>query len=98
MAAPDELRGLVEQDLRDLGRDRLDLVYLRQQGLASVAEHVGVLAELRERGLIRHLGLSNMREEHLDEALTIAPVVAVQNRYGVDFGRVNDGLVRRCRD
>lgn len=98
LAAPDELRGLVEQNLRDLGRDHLDLVYLRQQGLASVAEHVGALAELCDQGLIRHLGLSNVREEHLDEALAIAPVVAVQNRYGVDFGRVNDDMVRRCGD
>jgi aryl-alcohol dehydrogenase-like predicted oxidoreductase len=96
MAAPGDLRGLVEQDLRDLGRDHLDVVYLRQQGLSSIAEHVGVLADLREQGLIRHLGLSNVRDGHLDEALAIAPVVAVQNRYGVDFGRVNDAMVERC--
>jgi aryl-alcohol dehydrogenase-like predicted oxidoreductase len=96
MARPDQLRGLVETDLRSLGRDHLDLVYLRQQGLSSVAEHVGALVELRDRGLIRHLGLSNVGVELLEEALTIAPIVAVQNRYGVGFGRVNDELVRNC--
>ena len=63
-------------------------------GLASIAEHLGALAELREAGLIRHLGLSNVRDAHLDEAVAIAPVVAVQNRYGIGFGRVNDDLVR----
>jgi pyridoxine 4-dehydrogenase len=96
MARPDQVRALVEADLRRLGRDHLDLVYLRQHGLASVAEHVGVLADLREEGLVRHLGLSNVRVELVAEALTVAPVVAVQNRYGVDFGRVNDDLVRWC--
>jgi aryl-alcohol dehydrogenase-like predicted oxidoreductase len=96
LARPDQLRGLVEEDLRQLGRDRLDLVYLRQQGLNSIAEHFGALVELRDAGLIRQLGLSNVRIELLQEALSIAPVVAVQNRYGVDFGRVNDELVRFC--
>lgn len=96
LARPDQLRGLVEDNLRRLRLDCLDLVYLRQTGLASVAEHFGVLASLREAGMIRHLGLSNVRSEHLAQAQEIAPVVAVQNRYGVDFGRVNDGMVAEC--
>jgi aryl-alcohol dehydrogenase-like predicted oxidoreductase len=96
LARPDQLRALVEADLRDLGRDQLDLVYLRQGGLTSVAEHFGVLADLRDEGLIRHLGLSNVRAEHLAEARSIAPVAAVQNRYAVDFGRGNDELLRAC--
>jgi len=98
LARPDQLRSLVEADLRALGADCLDLVYLRQGGLASVAEHFGVLAELREAGLIRHLGLSSVRQEHLAQAQEIAPVVAVSNRYAVDFGRVNDELVDSCRE
>lgn len=96
LARPDQLRGLVETDLRELGVDCLDLVYLRQTGLTSIAEHFGVLADLHTEGLIRHLGLSNIRAEQLTEAQRIAPVVAVQNRYGVDFGRVNDDLVDLC--
>jgi aryl-alcohol dehydrogenase-like predicted oxidoreductase len=96
LARPDELRALVEADLRALGRDHLDLVYLRQAGLDSVAEHVGVLAELRDAGLVRHLGLSNVRAEHLVQAQEIAPVAAVSNRYGVDFGRINDELLESC--
>jgi aryl-alcohol dehydrogenase-like predicted oxidoreductase len=96
LARPDQLRGLVEDNLRQLGVDCLDLVYLRQTGLESVAEHFGVLASLREAGMIRHLGLSNVRIEHLSQAQEIAPVVAVQNRYGVDFGRVNDAMVAAC--
>ena len=96
MARPDQLRGLVEDNLRQLALDRLDVVYLRQQGLTSVAEHFGVLAELQQAGLIRHLGLSNVRAEHLVEAQQIAPVVAVSNRYGVGFGRVNDAMIETC--
>lgn len=96
LARPDELEGLVEDDLRALGRDVIDVVYLRQTGLESVAEHFGVLARLRDKGLIRGLGLSNVRAEHVVQAQEIAPVVAVSNRYGVGFGRVNDDLIRIC--
>src|SRR3954452_953866 len=96
LARPDQLRALVEADLRALGREQLDLVYFRQGGLESVAEHFGALAELREAGLIRHLGVSSIRPEHLTQAQEIAPVVAVSNRYALDFGRVNDELVERC--
>jgi aryl-alcohol dehydrogenase-like predicted oxidoreductase len=98
MARPDQLAALVEDDLRALGRDHLDLVYLRQGGLESVVEHFGVLAELQRAGLVRHLGLSSVRAEHLAQAQAMAPVVAVSNRYAVDFGRVNDELLESCRE
>lgn len=83
-ARPDQLRSQVEENLRQLGRDHLDLVNLRLMGQDSVAEHFGALAELRDAGLIRHLGLSSARPEHLAQAERIAPVVCVQNRYGID--------------
>ena len=95
-ARPDELRALVERDLKALGEESLGVVYLRQHGLESIAEHFGALAELQTKGMIRHLALSNVRAHHLDQAQAIAPVVAVSNRYGVGFGRVNDDLVREC--
>ena len=97
MAAPEQLRGQVEENLRQLGRDHVDVVNLRLlSGQASIAEHFGALAELRDAGLIRHLGISNVNADHLAEALTIAPVVCVQNRYGIDRHRANDDLVRVC--
>ncbi len=95
LARPDQLRGQVEENLRQLGRDHLDLVYLRQAGLDSIADHFGALAELREAGLIRHLGISNVRPGHLAQAQAIAPVVSVQNRYGVGATR-SRGLLRTC--
>jgi pyridoxine 4-dehydrogenase len=54
-----------------------------QQGTASLAEHFGALAELRDAGLVRHLGVSGVTPEQLAEALAIAPVICVQNRYGI---------------
>jgi aryl-alcohol dehydrogenase-like predicted oxidoreductase len=101
MARPDQLRGQVEENLRQLGRDHLDVVNLRRNGpgVASVSEHFGVLAGLREAGLIRHLGLSNVRPEHVAEAQAIAPVVCVQNSYGLDWRRADEsGLVDLCRE
>jgi pyridoxine 4-dehydrogenase len=63
----------------------------------SIAEHFGALAELRDAGLIRHLGVSNVSADHLAEAQAIAPVVCVQNRYGVDARRADaDDFLRAC--
>ncbi|MHB6912266.1 aldo/keto reductase [Streptomyces sp. DB-54] len=101
MVRPDRLRGQVEENLRQLGRDHMDVVNLRRNGpaTASITEHFGALAELRQAGLIRHLGLSNVRPEHLLEALPIAPVVCVQNSYGLDWRRADEnGLVDLCRE
>ncbi|MGQ4487077.1 oxidoreductase [Streptomyces sp. 372A] len=89
-ATPDQLRALVEADLRTLGVDRLDVVNLRVGGMSgpggeSVAERFAALAALREEGLIRHLGVSNIDAAQLAEARAIAPVVCVQNPYADDL-------------
>ncbi|MEV7723380.1 aldo/keto reductase [Streptomyces sp. NPDC087917] len=91
-----QLRGQVEENLRQLGRDHLDLVNLRILGTDSVAERFGALARLREAGLIRHLGVSNVTPEQLAEARTIAPVVCVQNPYGIGMRPDQDAFVRSC--
>ncbi len=83
-ASPDELRGQVEENLRQLGRERLELVYLRVFGDGSIAEHFGVLADLQAEGLIGSLGASNVSVGQLIEAAAVAPVVSVQNRFGLD--------------
>jgi pyridoxine 4-dehydrogenase len=93
---PDQLRGQVEENLRQLGRDCLDLVNLRLYGPEPIDEHFGALAQLRDAGLIRHLGLSNARAEHLTQAQQIAPVVCVQNSYGLGHRPQQDELVRVC--
>ncbi|MER6444163.1 aldo/keto reductase [Streptomyces venezuelae] len=95
-ATPQLLRGQVEENLRQLGRDHLDVVNLRIVGNGSIAERFGALAELRDAGLIRHLGVSNVTPEHLAEARAIAPVVCVQNMYGIGVRPEHDGFVRAC--
>ncbi|GAB2699684.1 oxidoreductase [Kitasatospora kifunensis] len=98
-AAPEELRGQVEENLRQLGRDHLDVVNLRvppSRKSGSIAEHFGALAELREAGLVRHLGLSNVTGAQLAEVRDIAPVVCVQNAYGIGAPREEQELLRVC--
>jgi pyridoxine 4-dehydrogenase len=100
MARPDQLRGQVEENLRQLGRDHLDLVNLRTLSVSKpVGEHFAALAALRDAGLVRHLGLSNVTVEQIDEALAIAPVTAVQNRYSIDSRRPEaDDVLRACAE
>ena len=106
LAAADDpaiLRPLVEENLRTLGVDRLDLVYLRIGGAGepphgeSVAARFEVLAALREEGLIRHLGLSNVDGGHLAEARAIAPVAAVQNHLHASR-RADSEVLAVCED
>jgi pyridoxine 4-dehydrogenase len=98
MARPGQLRGQVEENLRQLGRDHLDVVNLRRLARPeSIAEHFGALADLRDAGLIRHLGVSNVSPGHLAEAQAIAPVVCVQNRYSIDSRSPGaDDFLRAC--
>jgi aryl-alcohol dehydrogenase-like predicted oxidoreductase len=95
-----ELTDAVHDNLKHLGLDALDVVNLRVGGVerptpGSIAEPFGVLAELREQGLIRHLGVSGVNAEQLTEAQSIAPVVTVQNLYNLAL-REDDALVDRC--
>lgn len=97
--AADDLRAQVHDNLTHLGVDVLDLVYLRvgsHDGTTddSLEAEFTALAELRDKGLIRHLGLSGISSAQLTEAQAIAPVVAVQNLYNL-VNRQDDALVER---
>jgi pyridoxine 4-dehydrogenase len=97
---PADLREQVHDNLRHLGLDALDVVNLRVGGgqdghspePGSIAEQFGALAELRQQGLIRHLGVSTVSAAQLAEAQSIAPVVCVQNFYNI-ARREDDDLV-----
>jgi len=95
--SPEELRQAVHDNLRNLGLEALDVVNLRVGGFdkpepGSIAEQFATLAELREQGLIRHLGVSTVSAEQVAEAQTIAPVVCVQNFYNI-ANRSDDALI-----
>ena len=83
-----ELIDGAHDNLRNLGLDALDVVNLRVGGImgplqGSIEEPLTVLAELKQKGLIRHIGLSNVTPEQLTQAQTITEIVCVQNFYNV---------------
>jgi pyridoxine 4-dehydrogenase len=92
-----ELIDAVHDNLRNLGLDKLDLVNLRVGGIerpseGSIEEPLTVLAELKTRGLIGHLGLSNVTSGQLAEAQKISEIVCVQNYYNIAH-RDDDGFI-----
>ena len=92
-----ELIDGVHDNLRNLGLDALDVVNLRVGGVMapsdeSIKEPFTVLAELKHRGLIRHLGVSNVTPRQLSEARKISDVVCVQNFYNIAH-RDDDGFM-----
>ncbi|GAB3122547.1 aldo/keto reductase family oxidoreductase [Streptomyces calidiresistens] len=94
---PADLRRAVHENLEDLGLDVLDLVNLRLGDAMgprpeSVEEALGTLVELRQEGLIRHIGVSNATAEQVAEARAIAPIVCVQNMYNLAH-RQDDKLI-----
>jgi pyridoxine 4-dehydrogenase len=92
-----EIIDAVHDNLRNLGLDRLNAVNLRVGGITgptagSIKEPLTVLAELKDQGLIRHLGLSNVSPEQLAEAQTITEIVCIQNFYNV-AQRADDAFI-----
>lgn len=93
-----ELTAAVHDNLRNLGVDVLDVVNLRgmfsvhRPAEGSIEAPLTVLAELQQKGLIRHLGLSNVTAVQIAEARRIVPIVCVQNQYNLAH-RADDGLI-----
>ncbi|HTA55061.1 MAG TPA: aldo/keto reductase family oxidoreductase [Candidatus Acidoferrales bacterium] len=95
--APQELRQAIQDNLKNLGLEVLDVVNLRVGGFSSpepssIAEPFSVLAQLQQEGLIKHLGVSTVLAEQVSEAQSIAPIVCVQNFYNIAH-RVDDKLI-----
>jgi pyridoxine 4-dehydrogenase len=100
MQHPADLKAQVHDNLRNLGLDTLDVVNLRVAGHDEsdddpITDQFGALADLREQGLIRHLGLSGVNARQLKEAQAIAPVVTVQNLYNI-ADRRHESLLDQC--
>jgi pyridoxine 4-dehydrogenase len=93
---PEHLREVCEGSLRRLRLDQIPLYQLhRVDPEVPLAESMGVLAELKNEGKIRHVGISNMTEEQFREASAIVPVVSVQNRFNVT-DRASQPVVDLC--
>jgi len=87
----------VHENLRNLGLDALDVVNLRVGGFstpndASIEAPLTVLAELKQQGLIRHIGLSNVSQKQIEEGQKIANIVCIQNFYNV-ANRADDSMI-----
>jgi aryl-alcohol dehydrogenase-like predicted oxidoreductase len=96
--SPEDLTAGVHDNLRNLGLDALDIVNYRAMGSihgpkeGSIAEQVTVLADLKRKGLIHHIGLSNVTAAQVAEAQAITDVVCVQNNYNLAH-REDDALI-----
>jgi pyridoxine 4-dehydrogenase len=96
--SPEDLTAGVQDNLRNLGLNALDIVNYRAMGSihgpkeGSIAEQVTVLADLRRKGLIRHIGLSNVTAAQVAEARAITDVVCVQNNFNLAH-RHDDALI-----
>jgi pyridoxine 4-dehydrogenase len=87
--SPEDLRSAVEDNLRNLGLDAMEVVNLRIMGdgqgpsEGSIEALLAVLAELQRKGLVRHIGLSNVSAAQIEEGRRICEIVCVQNMYNV---------------
>jgi pyridoxine 4-dehydrogenase len=98
-----DLINAVDDNLRNLGVEILDVVNLRVGGVeepseGSIAEPLGALIELKRAGLIRHVGLSNVTSTQLKDAQAMTEIVCVQNYYNIahrDDDMFIDNLARQ---
>jgi aryl-alcohol dehydrogenase-like predicted oxidoreductase len=96
--SPEQLTTAIHDNLRNLRVDVLDVVNVRgmfdSHGPAegSMEAQLTVVAELQQKGLIRHIGLSNVTATQIAEARRIAPIVCVQNQYNLAH-RADDALI-----
>jgi aryl-alcohol dehydrogenase-like predicted oxidoreductase len=96
--SPDELTQAVHDNLRNLGLEVLDVVNLRSMfdvhgpAEGSLEEPLTVLAELQRKGLVRHIGLSNVTPTQIAEGRRICKIVCVQNYYNLAH-RADDALI-----
>lgn len=83
----------VEMSLRRLKLDRIDLYQLhRIDPRTPLEESLGALKQMQEQGKIRHIGLSEVTPEQIEEACSIVPIVTIQNRYSINDRRHDDAL------
>jgi aryl-alcohol dehydrogenase-like predicted oxidoreductase len=95
---PEVLSAEIEESLRRLRTDRLDLYYLHKPDPETpLRESLGVIDEYRERGAIQHIGVSNVSVDEIERAREVAPIAAVQNHYNLSE-RTHDDVVDYCAD
>ena len=100
---PEELRQGVEDNLRTLGVERMDLVNLREmddedaQDVPPLAERLGVLEDMRREGKLDLIGISSVTRAQAEAALELVAVASVQNAYSI-VDRSSEDLLDLCRE
>jgi pyridoxine 4-dehydrogenase len=93
---PEVLRDQIEQSLRRLRTGCIELYYLhRVDPQTPLEESLGAIAEQRDAGKLRHVGISEVSVEQIEAARRVVPIAAVQNRYSVS-DRGHDDVVDHC--
>ena len=93
---PEHLREVCEGSLRRLRLEQIPLYqFHRPDPAVPLAESIGAIAELKNEGKIRHVGLSNVTEDQFREAQRIVPIVSIQNRFNV-ADRGSEPLIDLC--
>ena len=93
---PEHLTAACEGSLRRLRLEEIPLYQLhRPDPSVPYEDSVGALVRLKEQGKIRHIGVSNVTEEHVRKAQRLTSVVSIQNRYNVD-DRSSESIVDLC--
>jgi aryl-alcohol dehydrogenase-like predicted oxidoreductase len=95
---PEYLKKACEASLQALGTDRIDLYqYHRPDPNVPYAESIGALKELQDEGKVRWVGISNADKDQIQEALSIADIVSVQNQLSLEFtSPLENGEVELC--
>ena len=95
---PEYLRQQLHTSLRRLRTDVVDLWQLhRIDPAVDAAEQFGVLKEMKDAGLVRHVGLSEVSVAELDAAREVVDVATVQNRYNLT-DRGSQAVLERCQE
>jgi pyridoxine 4-dehydrogenase len=89
--SPDVLRGQIEESLRRLRTDSIELYYLhRVDPQTPLEQSLAVIREYRDGGKIRHVGVSDVGIEQIERAREVVPIAAVENQYNLSERRYED--------
>ncbi|GHO89304.1 aldo/keto reductase [Dictyobacter formicarum] len=93
---PEHLRAALEGSLKRLRLQRIDLYQFHTPDpMVPFEDSVGALVQLKNEGKIRHIGLSNVNPQQLEQARKLTPIVTVQNRYNLT-DRASEDMVDIC--
>ena len=97
-ARPEVLSEELEESLRRLRTESIDLYYLHKPDpQVPLEESLGAIKEYRDRGAVQHVGVSNVSRDQVEQARKIVPIAAVQNHYNL-AERTSDDVVDYCTD